>query len=170
MKPTKLNIGCGSRRLEGYTGVDAIKRPAADIIAPADKIPLKPGTIDEILAIHLVEHVHPWQTPLLLREWARLLKPGGRLVLEMPDLIKCCQNVVSGAMVGGKHPDQLGMWGLYGDPRSKDPYMAHKWAWTFATLRPLVAEAGFVDITEAPTQFHPAGREFRDFRLEAVKA
>lgn len=170
MKPTRLNIGCGARRIEGFTGVDAVKRPAADIIAPAHKIPLKTGTVEEIMAIHLVEHVFRWETPLLLREWARLLKPGGRLVLEMPDLVKCCQNIISGRIEGGKHPDQLGLWGLFGDDRTKDQFMAHRTAWTFTTLRPLVAEAGFKDITEHPTQFHPAGREFRDFRLEAVRA
>lgn len=166
----KLNIGCGGRRIDGYTGVDAVQRPAADIVARADSIPLPDASVEEIMAIHLVEHVHPWEVPALLREWWRLLKPGGKLVLEMPDLIKCCRNVVEGRMVGGKHPDQLGLWGLFGDDRGQDPFMSHKWAWTFKTLSPLVAAAGFIDAQEKPTQWHPAGRDHRDFRLEAIKA
>lgn len=165
----KLNVGAGGRRLEGYTGVDAVERPGADIVARADAIPLPDGCAEEVMAIHLVEHVHPWQVPDLLREWYRLLAPGGLLVLEMPDLVKCCRNIVEGFTYAGKHPDQAGLFGLYGDPREEDPYMSHKWGHTFRSIKPTVAEAGFVDIVERPTKFHPVGRERRDFRLEARK-
>ena len=165
----KLNIGCGGRRLEGYTGVDAVERPAADIIAPAHKVPLPDGCADEVLAIHLVEHLLPWELPAALSEWHRLLAKGGTLVLEMPDLIKCCRNILEGRVPAGKHPDQLGMWGLFGDNRLEDPYMLHRWAYTFKTLAPLVKTAGFCKIAERPTRYHPVGREHRDFRLEAIK-
>jgi SAM-dependent methyltransferase len=166
----KLNIGCGGRRIPGYTGVDAVQRPAADIVAPAHAIPLKAGSVHEILAVHLWEHFHPWQCPKVITEWKRLLRPGGVLVLELPDLVKCCQNVISGAMVGGKHPDQLGMWGLYGDPRESDPYMSHRWGWTPKTLEAFLLEHGFTDIEHQPTQWHPAGRDHRDMRITAKKA
>ena len=164
---TRLNVGCGGRRIAGYTGVDVVKRPGADIIAPADKIPLPDGSCDEVMAIHLVEHVHRWEAEGLLREWFRLLKSGGTLVLEMPDLIKCCYNIINN--VKGKHPDQLGLWGIFGDDRLEDPLMMHKTSWTFNTLEPLVRKVGFVDITEHDTRFHAAGHKVRDFRLEARK-
>jgi predicted SAM-dependent methyltransferase len=166
----KLNVGCGGRRIAGYTGVDAVaERSAAEIIARADAIPLPDGSVEEIMAIHLIEHVHPWEAPDLLREWHRLLMPGGLLVLELPDLMKFCRNIVEGYTLAGKHPDQAGLWGMYGDPRFRDPFMAHKWGYTFKSLRPVVAEAGFTAITEQPTQWHPVGRDRRDFRLEARK-
>jgi predicted SAM-dependent methyltransferase len=165
----RLNVGCGGRRLPGYTGVDVIPRPAADIVSPADAIPLPSNSVEEILAIHVVEHVHQWEVPSLLKEWFRLLKPGGRLVMEMPDIIKCAKNVAEGYTYAGKHPDQAGMWGIFGDSRLKDPYMIHKWGWHFKSLSPLVKEAGFVKLKEERTQFHPVGRERRDFRMEAIK-
>jgi hypothetical protein len=165
----KLNIGAGGRRIAGYTGVDMVERPGADIVAPANAIPLADGVASEVLAVHLIEHLLPWEVAGTLKEWRRLLRPGGRLVLELPDLIKCCQNIISGAFVAGKHPDQLGMWGAFGDPRQKDALMLHRWGYTFKSLQPIVAAAGFGDIVERPTQWHPAGRELRDFRLEAVK-
>lgn len=166
----RLNVGAGDRILPGWTGVDVTQRKAADIIADARSIPLEAGTVDELMAIHLVEHVHPWEVPALLTEWARLLRTEGLLILEMPDLMKACENIVDGRMKGGKHPDQLGLWALYGDSRTQDPLMAHKYAWTFATLTPLVEAAGFTNVCQRPTQFHPAGREHRDFRMEARKA
>lgn len=166
----KLNVGCGGRRIEGYRGVDVVaERSAAEIIAPANAIPLPDASVDEIMAIHLIEHVHVWEAPDLLREWHRLLKPGGLLVLELPDLMKFCRNIVEGYTLAGKHPDQAGLWGAYGDPRFRDPFMSHKWGYTFKSLRPMVAECGFTEITERPTQWHPVGRDRRDFRLEARK-
>ena len=164
----RLNIGCGNRRLPGYTGVDAIPRPAADIVAPAHEVPLPDGCADEVLAVHLVEHVFAWQVPALFAEWHRLLKPGGHLVLEMPDAMKCARNLIEGRQ--GKKPDQLSMWGLYGDDTLRDPYMMHKAGWWFDRLRPVVEAAGFIKIVERDTVFHPAGRGVRDFRLEARRA
>lgn len=166
----KLNIGCGGRRIEGYTGVDAVQRPAADIVARAESIPLEDGTVDEIMAIHLWEHFYRWECDAVIAEWKRLLKPGGVLVLELPNLRKCCENILSARMRGGKEPDQLSYWGLYGDPRQGDQFMAHRWGWMPQTLKPFLEEHGFFKVVERPTKFHPAGRDHRDFRLEARKA
>lgn len=169
----RLNIGAGGKRVPGYKGVDVVPRPGADIIAPAGNIPLADGSCDEIMAIHLFEHLREWEVGEVLAEWIRLLKPGGKLVLEMPDLKKCCQNILKildgGVIMAGKHPDQAGMYGLYGDPRLKDPYMLHSWAYTYQTIKPILESAGFQKITEHPTVFHPIGRHVRDFRVEAFK-
>lgn len=165
----KLNIGCGGKRIPGYTGIDAVQRPAVDIIANADNIPLDNGVAEEIMAIHLIEHFYAWEVPGVLREWYRLLQPGGKLVLELPDIVKCCQNLVDNVLKGGKHLDQLSYWGLYGDPRLKDPYMTHRWGWTFQSLGQVLCDVGYVNIIELPTMFHPAGKEHRDFRVEAQK-
>jgi predicted SAM-dependent methyltransferase len=165
----RINVGAGGRRISGWTGVDVVPRPAADIVAPADKIPLEDGSCDEIMAIHLVEHFLPWELPAVLKEWHRLMKPKGRLTLEMPDIVKCCLNLVKERTIPGKHADQLHYWGIYGDPREKDPYMLHRWGYTFKTLAPIVSAAGFFEIAEYPTQFHPVGKDIRDFRLEARK-
>lgn len=163
----KLNIGCGNRRLGGYTGVDAVARPGADIVAPAHAIPLEDGVAEEVLAVHLVEHVFAWEVPALLAEWYRLLAPGGRLVLEMPDLMKCARNLIDKRE--GRKPDQLHMWGIFGDDTLRDPFMMHKSGWWFDRLAPLVKAAGFVDVVEQETMYHAAGRGIRDFRLEARK-
>lgn len=165
----RLNIGCGKRRLDGYTGIDAVARESVDIVAPADKLPLANACADEVLAVHLIEHFFEWETPAVLAEWARVLKPGGLLVLEQPDALKCARNLLE---VHAKHlvekkPGQLAMWGLYGDHTLRDPLMMHKTGWWFERLEPIVAAAGFHAIVQRDTVFHPVGRGVRDFRLEA---
>ena len=167
----KINVGCGARVLDGWFNCDAVRHPNAprdpELLCLADNIPLDTECADELMAIHVFEHFYRWDCDKVINEWKRLLRPGGLLVLELPNIIKCCQNVLDRIHKGGKELDQLGMWGLYGDPRLEDQYMVHRWAWSPNTLRVFLASHGFVKIVEKTTVFHPAGRMHRDMRLEA---
>lgn len=174
MKPTgiKLNVGCGRQVLDGWTNVDVVPSPLAkrppDILAPAWSIPLPDASVSELMGIHIFEHFYRWEADTVLVEWRRLMCPRALLVLEMPDLLKCCANILEGRE--GKHPDQLGMWGLYGDPRTDDHYMSHHWGWTFKTLAPVLQEHGFVECESAVPEWHLTGRNFRDFRITARRS
>src|SRR3954465_10914899 len=118
----KLNMGCGQRVLPDYTNVDIQIWPHnpttcgdPDIICDLRSVPLPDGCASEVMAIHVFEHFFLWEAPAVLTEWHRLLRPEGKLVLEMPDLIKCCTNIINGIGLvdtGGKNPHALGMWGL----------------------------------------------------------
>ena len=167
----RMNIGCGQHTIDGWYCVDAVRHPKADrdpdLIGDFRKIPLPDECAIELLAIHVFEHLYRWECDDVMTEWARLLRSGGKIILEMPDLMKVCRNVTNGREKG--HDGQMTMWGLYGDPRTQDPYMVHKWAWTFATIQPFLREHGFAHIAEEETQWHPAGRGVRDFRVTARK-
>lgn len=170
----KLNMGCGRHILKDWTNIDI--KPAGrgadpDIICDLRKIPLPDGVAEEVMAIHVFEHFYLWEVPKLIMEWHRLLQMGGLLVLELPDLLKCCQNLLDGLdmQAGSKNPLQMGMWGLYGDPRDEDIFMMHRWGWSPESLRTFLSQYGFGDIKEAPTQWHGAGKLRRDMRIEAIK-
>lgn len=165
----RVNVGCGKRILPGFLNVDAVNRPGVDHVCPAHALPIPDASATLVMAIHVVEHVYPWEVPTLLAEWARVLAPDGQLVLEMPDVLKAARNLAEGLRIG-KHPDQAHMWAIYGDDTLCDPWMMHKSGWWFTRLQPLVEAAGFVSVTEHDTVYHPAGRVVRDFRLEAVRA
>jgi SAM-dependent methyltransferase len=171
--PVIVNVGCGKRAranminldvvvTEGYTAPDYLIKDGSETGLPD-------ACADEVMSIHNFEHYYRWQVDAVLVEWKRILKPGGQLTLELPDLIKACKNVLSGYSHSGKDPDQFSMWSLYGDPRGEDVYMAHHWSWSPATLRALLEKHGFVDIREAETLWHPGGRAHRDMRLESRK-
>jgi ubiquinone/menaquinone biosynthesis C-methylase UbiE len=169
----KLNIGCGRHVIDGWTNVDIQRSPHAkrdpEILSDVRTIPLPDACADELMAIHLFEHFYLWETPALIGEWKRLLKPGGLLALELPNIVKCCRNIVKD-VEAGLDSQPLGMWGLYGDPRAQDPYMTHRWGWSPKTLTAFLAEHGFADIKEEVTQWHGLGRKHRDMRIVAVKA
>ncbi len=155
----RVNVGCGRHVIDGWVNVDAQRSPLAsrdpEVLADALQIPLPDGC---------VEHLYHWQAPQALTEWHRLLMPGGLLVLEMPDVKKCARNLLAGTDI------VLSLFGLYGDPREEDPFMTHKWGWTWKTVRKLLKRAGFVEIVETIPKWHGGGRELRDFRIEARKA
>jgi hypothetical protein len=168
----RLNLGCGRHVLDGWFNIDIAFNPRAkrhpEMLSDVRAIALPDGCAVEVMAIHLWEHLYRWECDDVITEWHRLLAPGGTLVLEMPDLFKFCANILEGKK-GTKEPDQLGMWGLYGDPTLRDPYMCHRWGWTFATLAPFLQQHGFVDVVEETPQWHKVGRAERDFRVVARK-
>lgn len=168
----RLNVGCGSRVLPGYFNCDIEHNPdapkAPDLLCDAKEIPLPDGCAAELMAIHVFEHFPRWESESALAEWRRLLRPGGKLILELPNLVKCCQNYLDGRVRGGKNPDQLARWGIYGDPRTGNRWMNHPWGFSPEELIGLVTAAGFKKARELPTQYHPAGRTHRDMRIEAI--
>lgn len=80
----KLNIGSGPRRRNGYISVDRYAK-GVDRQADAAKLPFPSGSADEILASHLIEHLLPAHQDAALKEWYRVLKLGGRLVIRCPN-------------------------------------------------------------------------------------
>lgn len=156
----RLNVGAGDKQFPGWISVDLA--PNADIVSDVCAIPLPDGYADEIMAIHLIEHIERWRVQTALREWFRLLKPRGMLILELPDIVKCCKNIVAGM------PEQEGMLGVFGDPSLRNPRMMHAWGWTESTMKAELVAAGFSKVKARSPQFH-GRRDHRDMRIEARK-
>lgn len=169
----RLNLGCGDKLLPGYINVDAApsrKGQKPDVVCDIRNLDqFKTGIADEILAVHVIEHFYYWEVVSLLVGWNRVLKPGGLLVLECPNLLSACveilRNPVRASLPGFE--GQQGMWPLYGDPSWKDPLMCHKWAYTPESLGLVLAKAGFVNVRQEKAQYKL--REPRDMRVVGQK-
>jgi len=169
----KLNLGCGDKILAGYVNVDvapsrAGKKP--DVICDLHRLEsFEDGAAEEILAVHVVEHFWRWEVVDVLREWARVLKPGGSMILECPNLLSACQQFLADPETfSGPGPEgQRTMWVFYGDPRWRDPLMVHRWGYTPRSLARIMDEAGLAEIRQEPAQFKL--REPRDMRLVGRK-
>lgn len=155
----RLNLGGGSKRIEGWLNVDL--DPSADVIADVRKLPYEDDTVDEAMAIHILEHIPRWDADATIIEWRRVLKPGSVLVVEVPDLIKCCEAILS------FKDDRMGLWGLFGDPGYQSELMIHRWAYTGEELAWMLKRAGFSKVKIQPAQFHKKHR--RDLRVTGVK-
>jgi SAM-dependent methyltransferase len=169
----RLNLGCGDKILPGWVNVDVASQRAGkqpDVVCDVRELkPFADGSVDEVMAVHVVEHFWRWEVVSILREWVRVLRPGGRMVLECPNLITACEEFLrdpdSASRPGPE--GQRTMWVFYGDPRWTDPLMVHRWGYTPLSLARVMHEAGLVDLRQEPAQFKL--REPRDMRITGCK-
>jgi len=82
----RLNLGCGSDIREGYQNIDVRNLPNITVIADIRNLPYREESVDEILAIDILEHVSYRETVNVLKKWVDLLKVGGSLIIQIPCL------------------------------------------------------------------------------------
>ena len=167
----KLNLGCGDKILPGYTNIDLVDERAGnqpDIVCDIRDLTLPDNYADEVLTVHVIEHFYYWEAEDVLKEWVRVLKPGGAMIIECPNLLTACQRVLENPQSIGPGPEgQQTMWVLYGDPAWKDPLMCHRWLYTPETLADLMVKCGLERIQRHPAQYKM--RDPRDMRLVGYK-
>jgi SAM-dependent methyltransferase len=169
----RLNLGCGDKILPGYTNVDVVEARAGkspDVMCDLHQLsPFADNHADEVLAVHVVEHFWRWEVEDVLREWVRVLRPGGRMVLECPNLRSACEAFLADPSAGWRQDarGQRTMWVFYGDPQWKDPLMVHRWGYTPESLAALMQSVGLVNARQEPAQYKL--REPRDMRIVAEK-
>jgi SAM-dependent methyltransferase len=173
LAPRRLNLGCGDKILPGYVNVDVAESRAGkkpDVLCDLHRLTLfEDGSVDEILSVHVIEHFWRWEAPEVLKEWVRVLRPGGKMILECPNLISACEEFLRNPEVASSagREGQRTMWVFYGDPTWRDPLMVHRWGYTPASLARLMREAGLVHVRQEPAEFKL--REPRDMRVVGEK-
>ncbi len=169
----RLNLGCGDKILPGYINVDvAASRNGLkpDVICDLHDLTLfEDASAQEILSVHVVEHFWRWEVIDILKEWLRVLAPGGQMIIECPNLISACKEFLSDPdRASNPGPEgQRSMWVFYGDPSWQDPLMVHRWGYTPASLGKLLLEVGLIDIEQKPAVYKL--REPRDMRIVGFK-
>lgn len=83
MMKEKLNLGCGNDIRADYVNLDLCALDGVDVVHDLNVLPLpfEDGTFSEILCQDVFEHV---DYPPLLKECLRILKPGGRILIDVP--------------------------------------------------------------------------------------
>jgi predicted SAM-dependent methyltransferase len=157
----KLHIGCGTIILSGYLNCDLYSQQA-QLQCNALDLPFKNDTIDEIYSAHVFEHFDFKEGYLLIQEWKRVLKIGGKLVIEIPDLIATCKE-----MVNAKDEERIMLYPqFFGEPWLLG--LGHKFLYTETQLCGLLQQFGFNNIVRVPALRY-VGLEKINLKVECIK-
>ncbi|MEG4201678.1 glycosyltransferase [Microcoleus sp. Pol12A5] len=145
MKPNdnsiKLHIGCGTSIKEGYYNIDQYVEAPGVIQMDIFNLSFESDSVDEIFTEHMLEHIGKFEVPLAIKEWARVLKPDGKLVMNLPNLEWCMQQWLA------KPEDERWGWQLdtvFGLQTHAGEF--HKTGFTAPRLQQLLKVAGFQNI------------------------
>jgi len=135
----KLHLACGKKRLPGFTHVDIRPEVEPDVVADISDMPMfKDNTADVIYLCHGLEHFTPKEVPKVLREWHRILRPGGWLYLAVPDFGAIASEYVFGMIPLKK------LWAALMGAQDY-PENTHHSVWDQTSLYEALYEAGFTD-------------------------
>lgn len=135
----KLHIGCGTKYIDGFKHMDAIPRNHVDYVGNANDLSfLQDNSLDEIYACHILEHIGRLEIKDLLKEWSRVVKPGGSMRLAVPDFEAVVLHynehknldIIMGLLYGGQDYE----------------FNFHYQAYDFNRLEKLLLEVGFTNV------------------------
>jgi len=97
----RLHLGCGEKAFPGYVNIDfppsehtVQQIRGADVYADVVALAMPDDSVDEVRLHHLFEHFSSATALALLCRWHRWLRPGGRIVIETPDVLACARLLV----------------------------------------------------------------------------
>lgn len=121
-----------------------------DIAAIAD------NSVDVIYSSHNIEHIYAHEVVVALKEFFRVLKPGGYLVVTCPDLQAVCALVVEDKLTDPAYQSPAGpitpldiLFGHGAALAAGNHYMAHKTGFTLKSLTAALQLACFQSIAGA---------------------
>jgi SAM-dependent methyltransferase len=162
---TVLNVGCGYPRHQDLhpcfhgaewrqirLDIDPAVEP--DIVCSiTDMRPVPAQSVDAIWSSHNLEHLHRYEVPLALAEFVRVLKPGGLLLLTLPDLQSVAELIAADRLEDEAYVSPSGpitpldmVFGHTPSLAAGQMFMAHKSGFTARTLQNLLVAAGFAEI------------------------
>ena len=144
-----LNVGSGQRRFEStdevcWQNIDKVDAPNRhpDYVGDGAHLPHHPNSIDYFVLHHVLEHFGCGEGADLVREAHRVLKPGGSLIVSVPNMWALAER-----WLAGKMDTQLFMTNVYGAYISGEEESRHKWGFTPQSLADFIwAQAEWLEM------------------------
>jgi hypothetical protein len=164
--------------------VDIDPEVKPDITASITNMPTVPdGSCDAVFSANTLEHLYPHEVPAALGEFRRVLRPGGFMMLGVPDLRVIARAVLEDKLEETAYVSAAGpvtpidmLFGFRPAMKSGNLWMAHHTGFTPKSFRTALVAAGFevIEIREAQTDLiaiarpNVAGGMAPDARLEGT--
>lgn len=124
-----LNVGSGQRKFSApFLNIDINPRWEPDLVSDCSALPYPSGSCALICSHHQLEHVELTKADDMLKEWYRLLAPGGSLLIFVPNL-----HALTDAWMKGKIDDYIFCVNLHGAWMGHEADL-HRWSYTERSL------------------------------------
>lgn len=144
-----LHLGGGGIIIENFLNIDGSPAAPSDVVGGVEKIHLQDRSVGCIYSSHVFEHIPRSRINAVLGEWWRVLKPGGRLYICVPDLEVLSKIYVDGLndycadpVVRARVDLACGV--IFGGQANRFDYHFHGYALPTMTL--LLKAAGFATV------------------------
>lgn len=168
----KLNLGCCTSKVSGFINIDLDKSVNPDVL---DNVIIlkkfRDNSVNEIKSAHLIEHLPEEDALGAISNWYRILKSGGIVSIECPNLNKCIKMIHS----NDTEEKKLGFVGIYGympHVKQSAEFHSHKHGWTPYSLCEALENNGFINTKEIEIEqkFRCYNQRYdRDMRIVAKK-
>lgn len=130
-----INLCSGQRKFQTpWINVDVNDKWEPDVVADGASMPMFADNSAEMIVIHHgLEHFGLGEADAMLRECHRILKPGGSLIVTVPDL-----RALADAWIAGRITDYIYCVNLYG-AYMDDEADRHKFGFHIASLKRTLA-------------------------------
>lgn len=162
-QPRRLELGSGPVQKDGWHTLDGLPGATYTAVVPPLPPEVAASKWDVVQAIHFLEHLDRADAQELLTQCFGVLAPRGKLIIELPNILYCAEQIVAGSK-DARHTIQP----MYGDVDPSNPLSHHRWSYTPTTLAAALKTAGFCAeniIFERPRYHVPK----RDMRAVALK-
>lgn len=167
-----LNVGSGQRpfvdanREIRWVNIDSQYRWNPDLVADGAKLPYEDASVDYFILHHVLEHFGCGEGEKLIKEAFRVLKPGGSLLVFVPDLLALAQRWLAGGLT-----TQIYVTNLYGAYMG-DEADRHKWGFDWLSLDEFLSQLAWTQVKGFNWRHIPGADIAKDFWIlgaEAVK-
>lgn len=154
--PVRLNLGSGTTcLLKGYKNLD---RKLGSEIYPLD---YPDESVDEVRASHVLEHFGHHEVYSVVKEWVRVLKPGGVLKIAVPDFAWIAEHYQKNDC------PSLQFYTMGGQTDEND---YHKVIFDRSTLTTILERSGLVDVQRWKSEASDCATYEVSLNLKAYKA
>lgn len=168
------DLGAGTETPFFHEKAKVIRIDADDSVRPDIRcdlrfIPEKSGTFDIVHVRHVLEHFAMEEHVKIVREWVRILRRGGTLYINVPNLAHAAREILK-AEVDPNYDAMYAYWQLYGRTLFLHPNEFHKSGFTKHGMRSLLSMIPELEIVsvEAMPGTDTASNGHADLNIVAI--
>jgi SAM-dependent methyltransferase len=163
---TVLHVGCGPAHPDKVPAaffpagewrelrLDIDPGVAPDIEASITAMPMvADASVDAVWSAHNLEHLEPHEVAVALAEFLRVVRPGGFVLVTVPDLQQVAALVAEDRLEDAAYVSAMGpiapldmLYGLRSALADGNRFMAHRTGYTATTLEAAFTRAGFAPV------------------------